>query len=270
MNLTRCGFLPVAAALVLAGCASHDQPGAAAPTQNAPGVANQQAVPTESQPTGAPGELPAAAPPENTATGSASPAAPVGATNLQSPSSTTNGDTAAPSTLAVGPGNGLGLSEADLSSMSDAQLVAIFYDLNDEETRLAQYAESNAMRPDVKRFAHDMVVSRIDMQDKDNALMASLHVSPAKNPLADRFGADFRQQMTTLEGARGQSFDKQYLDAEISGQTKLVEGLDRIIPHFHNEKVADEVTACRTRIEAHLHMARDLERKPGTSAPAVP
>jgi putative membrane protein len=239
----------VALVVGAAGC-EPDLPSPAAPTQPtasgaAPlGAAMAQANPAGSSTADTPGgnataaELPSVAPRLTTGTDA------TGATGSGPPS--------------------WGPSEAQLAGLDDPQLVAIVEETNDEATRLAQFAESNAVNRDVKNFAHDMVTSRLDMQDKDGALLAHLHLGAAVSPSSDRLATDFRTAMTQLESSRGAGFDRAYLNEELREESREVELVDRIIPHLRHPELAEAFTERRVRIEAHLHMARLLLQAPTT------
>jgi putative membrane protein len=253
MKRMRSAFASVGVVALVVGAAGcePDLPSPVAPTQPTAssavplGAAMAQAKPSGSSRPGTPSsaaELPSVAPPAAAGTADAIGSSPPGG------GQTSSG----------------GPSETQLAGLDDPQLVAIVAEMNDEATRLAQFAESNAVNRDVKSFAHDMVTSRLDMQDKDGALLAHLHLGAAVSPSSDRLATEFRAAMTQLGSSRGTGFDRAYLNEELREESRELELVDRIIPHLRHPELAEAFTERRVRIEAHLHMARLLLQAPTT------
>jgi putative membrane protein len=145
----------------------------------------------------------------------------------------------------------------DVSNLNDTQLAAVIQAIHQGEIQQGQLAETKASSPEVKRFAHNMVSMHRDMQNHHTALLGRLEIRPSDNAVSNQLKSDAQNQMSTLQALRGRDFDRDYIDAQVSGHNKALELIDRIIANVKSADLKADLVAARSKVEAHL---RDAER----------
>jgi putative membrane protein len=165
------------------------------------------------------------------------------------------------STPADSPVNASAMSAMmDVSTFTDAQLAAIVQAINEGEIQQAQLALSKASSPQVKRFARDMLSEHRDMLNQDKSLMARLQITPSDNALSLQLKTDAQNDLSTLQDARGKDFDRDYVDAQVSGHNKALELVDRITPNVKSADMKASLKSARPKIEAHLRRAEQVQQ----------
>jgi putative membrane protein len=147
----------------------------------------------------------------------------------------------------------------DVSSLNDAQLAAVVQAINQGEVLEAQLAQNKAVSPETKRFAKDMMNVHREMQNRTNALLARLQMSPSENPVSTRLKTDVQNETSTLQTMRGRDFDRDYVDAQVRNHNKALELLDRITPIVKNPDLKAALASDRPEVEEHLRVAERIE-----------
>jgi len=148
----------------------------------------------------------------------------------------------------------------DVSSLNDAQLAAVIQAMNEGEIQAAQLAQNKASSAQVKRFAHDMLTAHRDMMNQYTALLARLQITPMHNAISNQLKTDAQTEMSTLQGVRGKDFDRAYVDAQVRDHNKALELIDRILPNVKNSEMKSSLQSARSKVEAHLRHAEQLQQ----------
>jgi putative membrane protein len=163
---------------------------------------------------------------------------------------------------------------ADVSTLSDAQLAAVVQAINQGEIDESNLALSKSGSPDVKRFARDMVGAHRDMQNKTNALLSRLQITPSENAVSNQLKSDTQSEMQELQSMRGKDFDRDYIDSQVRNHNKALEILERVTPNVKNPELKTALMNDRPKVEAHLRQAervqQTLQRGNANPQPASP
>ncbi len=171
-----------------------------------------------------------------------------GATNLQPV------DTLASAVASGGP------SEVELSNLDDGQIAALMEAIDDAEIRMSQMAEGQTTDPEVKLFAHEMLVAHEAMLDADKMLWARLHITSTASPISGRLDANTQTEATRLMGMEGDAFDREYVDGQVRGHDNALVLFDRLILMTKSVPLRTALLAARPKIEAHMRMARSAQK----------
>jgi putative membrane protein len=158
-----------------------------------------------------------------------------------------------------GPAGTASAMGTDVSSLNDAQLAAVVQALNQGEVLEAQLAQNKAVSPNTKRFAKEMMNVHREMQNRTNALLARLQMSPSESPVSTRLKTDVQNETATLQTMRGRDFDRDYVDAQVRNHNKALELLDRITPIVKNPDLKAALASDRLQVEEHLRAAERIE-----------
>jgi predicted outer membrane protein len=207
-----------------------------------------------------------------------------GATNLQPTelprSSMPSSDESTTAASAASPGSGNTANGADengfvnvageseLSQLDDAQLAAVVQAFDDGEIRIAQLVEGRTTNDQVKRLAHDLLVSHQSMLFSDKALWSRLHVAPIANAVSARVDADTQNELTLLTSVRGDSFDRDYVELQIRDQKGAIELVGRIVPKLNSASFKAALNAARSRLEGHVRLAESAQESLSAGRPA--
>lgn len=148
----------------------------------------------------------------------------------------------------------------DVSTLNDAQLSAVVSTINEGEIQEATLALGKATAPDVKRFAKDMASAHRDMQNKTDALLARLQITPSDNAVSNQLKSDTQNEMATLQTMRGKDFDRDYIDAQVRNHNKALELLDRIMPVVKNPDLKAALASVHPKVESHLRSAERVQQ----------
>jgi predicted outer membrane protein len=149
--------------------------------------------------------------------------------------------------------------ESELSQLDEAQLAAIVQAFDDGEIRLAQLVERKTTNDQVKRLAHDLLVSHQSLLSSDKALCSGLHIAPIANAISARVNASTQNQVNLLTGVLGDSFDRDYVELQIRDQNGAIELVGRIIPNLKSARFKVALNAARSRLEGHVRMAQSTQ-----------
>jgi putative membrane protein len=152
-------------------------------------------------------------------------------------------------------------SDSDLSKLDDPQFAAVIQSLHDGEIRLGQLVIGQTTNPDVKRFAHDMVVSHQAMLNKAKALWSGIHLTPSANEVSGQLDADTQNDASNLTSMHGDALDRQYADTQVRAHMNASDLVAKIIPDVKNASFKADLTAAQPKLQIHLRMAEALKKQ---------
>jgi predicted outer membrane protein len=161
--------------------------------------------------------------------------------------------TSAPSSTAPKP-----VSEAELATLDDAHLSGLIEEVNDGAARFASLGERRVTDHKVKRFAHDLVSRHVATQSKFRDRLVQLGIDPASGPLREQVRAEVGRDLEALPSARGEDFDRAYVDGQLRDLTRAADLLDRIIGHVQRPDLRAAVEDLRSRLDADIRGAESL------------
>lgn len=158
-------------------------------------------------------------------------------------------------------------SSGAAATMTPTAVLSMIQQVDQDEVRLGQIAQSKATSDKVKDFAKDMIKDHEALNKKvsDFATQNKLTLSPSAIPSTQR------TQLTTmvqdaerrLSVATGAQFDREYMQAMSQAHGAVLANLDSALPGLKGvdqDKVYDLVKMARDRVEDHKKHADDILR----------
>lgn len=145
--------------------------------------------------------------------------------------------------------------------LSDAEIAAVTKVANDGEIEHGKLAKTMAKDKKVKDFAAMMVKDHTDANKRQDKLVKKAAIVPAESELSKRLADDGKAKAETLKGtAKGPDFDKAYIDAQVEIHTTVLGAIDtQLLPGAQNADLKAELTEMRTKVEAHLNQAKEIQ-----------
>ena len=143
---------------------------------------------------------------------------------------------------------------------NDAQIAAIVVTANQVDINAGKLAESKASAPDVKAFAHRMVVDHGSVNKSAKALVTKLHVTPESNATSESLKSGGEQSVAKLKELSGAAFDRAYIDHEVTYHQAVLDAMDStLIPSAQNAELKALLVKVRPAFVDHLQHAKDLQ-----------
>lgn len=196
-------------------------------------------------------------------------------------SSSTRSSTGSPTTDTSGtahPGDGMSArSPSGAAAMSPTAVLSLLQQVDQDELRLAQMAQSKATSDKVKDYAKDMIKDHeaLDRKVSDYATQNKLMLSPGAIPSTQRTALKTMVQDTErrLTSATGSQFDVEYMQAMSQSHASVLADLDAALPGLkassQDSKAYDLVKMARDKVEDHKKHADDVLRDLAKSNPAT-
>jgi len=147
-------------------------------------------------------------------------------------------------------------NKAKAQTDDDKKFLAFAAQADQDEIALSKLAEEKATNPDVKAFAHKMVVEHTQMTESMKPFAEKWGLTPPSGP-----DADHQKDLDKLNGLSGADFDKAYMSDMVSDHAKALskfttEAKDTKLPDFQAAVIKG-----KTAVAAHKNMAYDLKKK---------
>jgi len=184
----------------------------------------------------------------------------------------TGGTGSAPPGATSTPPSAMSSTSMSATAMTPTGVLSLIHQVNQDEIRLGQLAESKASSAKVKDYAKGMVTDHgnLDKQVNDFATQNKLTLGPSSIPAEKRSQLTNMTQSTDrqLATATGAQFDREYMRAMSDGHGTVLADLDAALPSLKakNDKVYDLVKSARDKVETHKKHADDLLRDLGNTA----
>ncbi|MDF3836919.1 DUF4142 domain-containing protein [Cupriavidus basilensis] len=147
---------------------------------------------------------------------------------------------------------------------NDAQIAAIVVTANQVDIDAGKLAEKQGHARDVKAFGKQMVTDHTGVNKQAVALVKKLNVTPEENPTSESLRAGGKENMTTLKGLTGTSFDKAYIDHEVAYHEQVIDAIDKtLIPSAQNGELKSLLVAVRPAFVGHLEHAKMIQSSLG-------
>ncbi|MGA8938849.1 MAG: DUF4142 domain-containing protein [Acidobacteriaceae bacterium] len=127
---------------------------------------------------------------------------------------------------------------------------------NFDEINLSKLAESKATDPQVKAFAHKMVVDHTALGERMKPFAEAWGLSPVTS-----FDADHQAEYDKLQGLSGSEFDKEYMSVMVKDHHEAFGLFTKETQTTTDRKFKSAVMYGKSIVAAHLHMADSLNAK---------
>jgi putative membrane protein len=122
------------------------------------------------------------------------------------------------------------------------------------EIQLSQLAATNGLDTDVKNLAATLVTDHTAINNKINAIAASVNfILPAA------INADHQKDLQDMGKLTGANFDKKYIDAIVSGHEKSVSNYKDAYKNLAESDTKNFAGQTLPKIEDHLAMAKKVQ-----------
>ncbi|MHA7683509.1 DUF4142 domain-containing protein [Cupriavidus sp. PET2-C1] len=147
---------------------------------------------------------------------------------------------------------------------NDAQIAAIVVTANQVDIDAGKIAERSGHSQDVKAFGKQMVTDHTGVNKQAVTLVKKLKVTPEKNPTSESLKSGGDENVKTLKGLKGASFDKAYIDHEVAYHEQVIDALDKtLIPNAQNDELKALLVAVRPAFVGHLEHAKQIQSSLG-------
>ena len=160
-------------------------------------------------------------------------------------------------TSAVGAGDPNATAAVTSGQMSDANIFALLHASNTAEIEAGRLSRQRAQGAQVRSFAQRMIDDHSAMAKEGIALAKQLNVTPVlpDSSLVEENSkalADLREQS-------GNAFDAAYAEQQIGAHERTLDLVNNAIGWAQKPELKRMLEKARSRIEAHLKSARQLE-----------
>jgi putative membrane protein len=175
---------------------------------------------------------------------------------------TQTGTETPPVTASAGAGTETTPTQAPIEyKTSDDEIFGVLETINDEEIKTAELAKKWAKNKRVKEFAAMMIKDHSAANDRQKSIRKNIDLRSTDSKLSDDVENDHEQKRKTLkEIAKGDPFDKAYIDMQVEAHAAVLDFLDtKLLPHAQMPDLRSELNAVRSSVESHLNMAKDVQ-----------
>jgi len=141
-------------------------------------------------------------------------------------------------------------------TQGDKDFLAMAAQSDVNEITLSKLAEGKATNPDVRAFAHKMVVEHTKLTDDMKPFATAWGLTPPAGP-----DAEHQEEWNKLNGLSGADFDKEYMDAMVKDHTKALDAFTKEVKGTTDVKFKNAVMKGKSVVAAHKNMAYDLKKK---------
>ncbi|WP_316150594.1 DUF4142 domain-containing protein [Cupriavidus sp. BIC8F] len=143
---------------------------------------------------------------------------------------------------------------------NDAQIAAIVVTANQVDIDAGKMAEKAGHSHDVKAFGKQMVTDHTAVNKQAEALVKKLKVTPESNPTSESLRSGGDENEKTLKGLKGASFDKVYIDHEVTYHQQVIDAIDKtLIPNAQNAELKALLVSVRPAFVGHLEHAKKIQ-----------
>ncbi|HXG44011.1 MAG TPA: DUF4142 domain-containing protein [Gemmatimonadales bacterium] len=147
------------------------------------------------------------------------------------------------------------------TTLTDAQIVAIFDQANTADIETGQLAASRAHAKEVRELGQQFADAHRAVRAQGRELAKKLGVTPALPP-GNRGAAEHREVMGRLRERSGTAFDRAFLDHEIAFHQAVIDAVTRtLLPAIQNPELKAFVEKVAPAFQGHLQMAQELRQK---------
>ncbi|HET9431990.1 MAG TPA: DUF4142 domain-containing protein [Chitinophagaceae bacterium] len=146
--------------------------------------------------------------------------------------------------------------------LSDPEVASVAVVANQIDIDYAEIAMKRSKNQDVRKFAETMKNDHTAVIGQAAALVKKLGVTPKDNAVSQKLLADAQKMKATLNSTSANSFDKTYINNEVSYHKSViaaVEGL--LIPETENPELKELLQKVVPALKTHLEHALMLQTK---------
>ena len=157
------------------------------------------------------------------------------------------------------------VGSASAQGINDAQIASIVVTANQVDIDAGELAKARSTNAEVKKFAELMITAHTGVNKSATALVTKLKVTPEDNATSQSLKSGGDANLKALKGLNGASFDKAYIDHEVTYHQAVLDAVDKtLIPGAKNEELKALLVEVRPAFVAHLEHAKHLQSSLGS------
>jgi putative membrane protein len=127
---------------------------------------------------------------------------------------------------------------------------------NLDEIKLGELAEQKSTNPQVKAFAHTMIVQHKMLEQKMAPFAQQWSIVPPTT-----LDSENQQEFDKLSALSGSEFDKEYVSNAVQQHKQTLDAFDQELNTTSDQQFKQAVMKGKSVVAAHLKMAEGLEAK---------
>jgi putative membrane protein len=142
---------------------------------------------------------------------------------------------------------------------NNAQIAHVLITANTGEIDEGTLADLKGTSPAVLAFGQRMVTEHSAANQRAEALVQSLGITPVDNPVSVQLKQDADAAIAQLQALEGAAFDLAYMDTQVTVHTKVLSIIDTmLIPAATAPELTAELQTMRANVATHLQDAQQL------------
>jgi putative membrane protein len=156
---------------------------------------------------------------------------------------------------------GSGVAMAQAAKPNDAQIAHIAYTAGQIDIGAAKLALQKSKNKEVRAFAQDMVRDHTAVNQKAQALVKKLKVTPEDNSTSKSLSQQAQGTLASLKKLSGPAFDKAYADNEVEYHKTVNGALEStLIPSASNPELKDLLQTGLKIFQGHQQHAEQVAK----------
>ncbi len=153
-------------------------------------------------------------------------------------------------------------ADIGVPSLTDEDILQVIMTVNMGEIQQGQLAQQQAMNPDVRRFADQMIQEHTASNQQIQTFLQNQGITPSDNPLSRQLMAETNQILAVLQATGGgETFDLAYMDVQVSLHAKTLFLMDSVIQRqLQRSELRDLAQRTREQVQQHLDSAVTIQR----------
>lgn len=144
-------------------------------------------------------------------------------------------------------------------NLTAPEIAAVLDLVNSAEIREARLAREQARSAEVRQFAEQMLRDHTQAQDRHRQLTRQLNITPREGEVTQRMQREGQTALENLRAARGEAFDRAYIDAQVREHQDAVALLDANMSNVQEREYRDFLQTQRRTIDNHRQMAERIQ-----------
>ena len=145
--------------------------------------------------------------------------------------------------------------------LADDEIASVAVVANQGDIDFAKIAKEKSKDQEVLKFAETMAKDHQSVIDQAVALVTKLKVTPKDNDLSRKLTADATATKKKLQAASASSFNKTYIDNEVSYHKAVIAAVEGVlIPQASNPELKQLLENVVPTLKAHLEHAEMVQK----------
>lgn len=147
------------------------------------------------------------------------------------------------------------------TKLTDAEIASAAVVANQNDINFSKIAKQKSKNTEVLRFAATMAKDHQEVIDQAVALVKKLKVTPKDNAVSRKLTADAAKTKKMLLAKSIRSFDKAYIDNEVSYHKAVISAIENVlVPQAANQELKSLLQNVVPAFKAHLEHAQMVQK----------